>query len=671
MALEIGYLLNNRYQIEEILGQGGMGAVYKAKDSSLGVYVALKENLVSDDEDYSRQFKREASILANMRHPNLPRVTDHFTIEGQGQYLAMDFVEGEDLRERLTRMGKLPEKEVVLLGIAICDAIHYLHTQDPPVLHRDIKPGNIKVTPSGHVYLVDFGLAKVGEVSQQTTTGARGLTPGYSPPEQYGSARTDQRTDIYALGATLYAMLTGTPPEDGLSIAINQTTLTRVTERNPNTSNQLAMVIEKALETKPENRYQTAQELKKALLDASDTISREVAMGDVTIAPPPPGSFKQSALSDTLARLNQPTTTPGPGGLNLPWFVWAGGGVLIMAVIFGIIMALGNGGDTPTAEDPTPTVESAATEEPGAVVEEATPTGEAAAGPTPTGGGQYIAFASSRSGSVQIWLNEVGATSDENATQLTDVPGGACQPNWSPDGSQLVFISPCDRNREEYADSLIYIINADGTGQRQLPSRAGDRDPVFSPDGSRVAFTSSRENGRPQIYAVDLASNEVTNLSNLTSRAEQPTWSPDGRYIIFILNSNQLWYKDLESGAIGKVSQSDDRDNGLPVWSPTGDRILFLQQSVNSASPPYFQVIFWDSAPSPTGNGLPEIKFTTQVVMAMRDPANSPDGQWVAYSSNPDGVNHDIYYVNNGGAQLTRVTFDAGLDFDPAWQPIP
>lgn len=673
MALEKGYLLNNRYEIEDILGQGGMGAVYRAKDNSLGVSVALKENLVSDDEDYSRQFKREASILANMRHPNLPRVTDHFTIEGQGQYLAMDFVEGEDLRERLTRLGKLPEKEVVLLGIAICDAIHYLHTQDPPVLHRDIKPGNIKVTPSGHVYLVDFGLAKVGEVSQQTTTGARGLTPGYSPPEQYGSARTDQRTDIYALGATLYAMLTGTPPEDGLSIAINQTTLTRVTDRNPSTSKQLAMVIEKALETKPENRYQTAQELKQALLDASDTISRQVALGDVTIAPPPPGSFKQNSLSDTLARLNQPTSTPGPGGLNLPWFVWAGGGVLLMAILFGAMMFFNRDGSEPPASE-EPTLGQAATDAAEdavvVVVDEATPTTEVAAGPTPTGGGQQVAYASNRSGTVQIWLSDFGG-SDENAVQLTDVSGGACQPNWSPDGSQLVFISPCDRNREEYPDAQLYLINADGTGLTQLPSRAGDRDPVFSPDGTKIAFTSSRVNGRPQIHVLDLATNEVSNLSNSTSRDEQPTWSPDGRYMIYITYTNQLWYKDLESGVIGKVSQSDDRDNGLPVWSPLGDRILFLQQSVVSASPPYFQLIYWDAAPSPTGNGLPEHKFVLAVVMAMRDPAYSPDGNWVAYSSNPDGVNHNIYAVNNAGAELTQITFDPALDFDPAWRPTP
>ncbi|TAK11446.1 MAG: serine/threonine-protein kinase [Anaerolineae bacterium] len=660
MALEKGYILHDRYEIMEVLGQGGMGAVYQARDISLGVLVAVKENLVGDDEDYTRQFKREASILANMRHPNLPRVTDHFTIEGQGQYLVMDFVEGEDLRERLQRVGKMPEKEVVLIGIAICDALNYLHTQDPPVLHRDIKPGNIKITPSGHVHVVDFGLAKVGEVSQQTTTGARGLTPGYSPPEQYGSARTDQRTDIYALGATLYAMLSGKPPEDGLSIAINQTTLTKITDHNPNTSKQLAIVIERALETKPENRFQSAQEFKDALLNASDTISRQVALGAVTIAPPPPGSFKQSTLSDTLSRIN-PSTTPGPGGLNLPWYAWAGGGIVLMAVIFGIVM-MSNRGDSGGADEaPTPTVAATATDG-GAVVEEPTPTEEIVEETVP-----QIAFASDRSGSNQIWLMDIGG-SDEDAVQITDMPGGACQPNWSPDGTTLAFISPCDRNREEYSDSTIFTIKADGSELTPLPTRAGDRDPAYSPDGTQIAFTGTRS-GLTQIYILDLATGEVTNFSNTSTRTEQPTWSPDGAYIIYVLAGNQLWYREVATGVSGRVSTSDDRDNGQPRFSPAGDRILFLQQSVRTASPPYFQLIFWDAAPSPSGNGLPETKFAPTEALAFRDPAFSADGQWVAFSSNPDGVNHDIYMLSVAGSDLTQITTSGALDFDPAFRP--
>src|SRR5512134_2664824 len=159
MALEPDTLLHKRYRIIEILGQGGMGSVYRAIDENLGLEVAVKENLFTTEE-YNRQFRREANILANLRHPNLPRVTDHFVIEGQGQYLVMDYIEGEDLRQRMDRTGLLAEEEVIVIGAAVCDALTYLDSRRPSIIHRDIKPGNVKITPNGHIFLVDFGLAK-------------------------------------------------------------------------------------------------------------------------------------------------------------------------------------------------------------------------------------------------------------------------------------------------------------------------------------------------------------------------------------------------------------------------------------------------------------------------------------------------------------------------------
>ena len=239
MTLESGSLLNSRYRIAEVLGQGGMAAVYKAIDENLGVEVAVKENLFTTEE-YARQFRLEATILASLRQPNLPRVSDHFVIEPLGQYLVMDYVDGEDLRQRLDRLGPLPEQEVIIIGVAICDAISYMHTRQPMILHRDIKPGNVRITPQGHIYLVDFGLAKVVEGREATHTGARAMTPGYSPPEQYGSARTDPRSDIYSLGATLYCALTNALPEDGLDRAMNRISLSPIQKLNPRVSDKVA-----------------------------------------------------------------------------------------------------------------------------------------------------------------------------------------------------------------------------------------------------------------------------------------------------------------------------------------------------------------------------------------------------------------------------------------------
>jgi serine/threonine protein kinase len=267
MSLEQGQLLRERYRIIEVLGHGGMGSIFRAVDENLGMEVAVKENLFTID-DYARQFRREATILANLRHPNLPRVSDHFSIEDQGQYLIMDYIEGEDLQERLERLGHFEEEEVVFIGASICDALAYMHARDPMVLHRDIKPANIRISPSGGIYLVDFGLAKIMHGNLTTTTGARAMTMGFSPPEQYGAARTDARTDIYSLGATLYTALTGYTPEDSLAQTMDQEELTPVRERNPKVSKRVAEAVEKALQVHPNDRWQLAVEFKNELLKA-------------------------------------------------------------------------------------------------------------------------------------------------------------------------------------------------------------------------------------------------------------------------------------------------------------------------------------------------------------------------------------------------------------------
>ena len=311
MTIEAGTLLHKRYRIIGVLGQGGMGSIYRAIDETLGVEVAVKENLFTTDE-YARQFHVEAVTMAKLRHPNLPRVSDHFVISGQGQYLVMDYIEGEDLRQRMERLGIISEQEAIIIGAAMCDALAYLHARKPPILHRDVKPGNVKITPEGHVFLVDFGLVKEMNGSQLTATGARAMTPGYSPPEQYGSARTDARTDIYSLAATLYAALTGVIPEDGLMRLMDNIELTPIRKRNPKVSQRLAQVVEKAMSPKTDDRFQTADEFKQSLLSSN---VKTLGLNGVFIVPPlPPSQENQLAKSPSekpiTAELVEASRTP-------------------------------------------------------------------------------------------------------------------------------------------------------------------------------------------------------------------------------------------------------------------------------------------------------------------------------------------------------------------------
>jgi serine/threonine protein kinase len=301
-------MLHDRYQIEKELGRGGFGAVYQAWDGNLNRPCALKENLDTSPEA-QRQFQREATVLANLTHPNLPRVTDHFVIAGQGQYLVMDFVEGEDLGSKLENQGALDAKTAVGWITQVADALIYLHTKNPPVLHRDIKPANIRVTPEGKAILVDFGLVKLYDPHSKTTQGARAVTPGFAPPEQYGRGSTDIRSDIYALGATLYTLVTGHDPVESVQRMANDT-VQPAHVLNPRVSLRLGQTIEHAMALKPDQRFQSAVEFKAALQNL-DQRPNPAHYEATMIAPsPPPGSAAAGASYNTPTPAYPPANYP-------------------------------------------------------------------------------------------------------------------------------------------------------------------------------------------------------------------------------------------------------------------------------------------------------------------------------------------------------------------------
>lgn len=284
--LDAGTILRERYQIAELVGQGGMGAVYKANDLRLdGRICAIKEvlpDMLGIDSspqmmtETVEQFYQEASVLARLDHPYLPKVSDYFS-EGSREYLVMDYVAGRDLQEVLADSRRqnsfLEESQVLSWAAQILDALDYLHSQDPPVLHRDIKPSNIKLTPQGSIKLVDFGLVKLlypEDTRTVTVVQGRG-TVAYTPLEQYGgdSGHTDVRSDIYSLAATLYHLLSGQPPVDAKERFLRPGCLPPLRQVNPAISARTERAVFQALAMHPSERPVTIAEFRTVLLGST------------------------------------------------------------------------------------------------------------------------------------------------------------------------------------------------------------------------------------------------------------------------------------------------------------------------------------------------------------------------------------------------------------------
>ncbi len=270
--LQPGHILQNRYRIISLLGQGGMGAVYRAWDNRLNVAVAIKEMFPQPGlgpqalAGLRQQFRNEAQVLARLNHPNLVRVTDFFEEKGNA-YLVMNFVEGESLADRIARQGALPEAQVLNWAGQLLDALAYCHNQG--VIHRDIKPQNIIIRRDGRAVLVDFGLVKLWNPRDpRTQTVIRGLgTPEYAPPEQYamGAGSTDPRSDLYSLGATLYHALTGQAPPTATDRIAYPHQLPSLRALNPAVSPQTEAVILRAMALRADQRFGSAAEMARAL----------------------------------------------------------------------------------------------------------------------------------------------------------------------------------------------------------------------------------------------------------------------------------------------------------------------------------------------------------------------------------------------------------------------
>jgi serine/threonine protein kinase len=290
--LNPGQILQDRYRIDALLGEGGMGAVYKAYDTRLKISVALKEMVPQPGLDehtldqLHQQFEQEATVLAPLSHPHLVRVGDYFEESGN-TYLVMDFVEGESLIDIIAEKGALPEAQVLAWALQLLDALTYCHSRN--VIHRDIKPQNVIITPEGRAVLVDFGLVKLWDPDDpHTKTVMRGIgTPEYAPPEQYSSheGHTDPRSDLYGLAATMYHALAGEPPLGAAERMAEPELFIPVREMAPDVSQRTSIAIMRAMALARSQRWRSAKEMAEALVEG-ETLPLEPTERPIIIEKP-------------------------------------------------------------------------------------------------------------------------------------------------------------------------------------------------------------------------------------------------------------------------------------------------------------------------------------------------------------------------------------------------
>jgi Tol biopolymer transport system component len=660
MPLTPGQILNARYRIVSLLGQGGFGAVYRAWDLHLKAPCAVKENLDTTREA-QQQFEREAIMLAKLHHTSLPRVIDHFSLPDQGQYLVMDFIEGDNLEEILLQNASpLPEDLVMDWLQQICSALNYLHAQQPPIIHRDIKPANIKITPQGKAYLVDFGIAKIFDPHLRTTVGARAVTPGYSPPEQYGFGKTDPRSDIYALGATLYKALTGQDPPESVQRTIGAP-LPAPRLLNQALKPRTEAIILKAMDTTPTHRFQSAAELIAALQSPHQPI---------TVRPA------------SAARPGWPAWKVIAGIVGA--MVLCGGMIAGAVVVYDLI----NGKETP---QPTRVVRPSATDEYGA---------EIALLSTPTATTEPDLIYTQAAQTVEIRLT-VAAVNNPSPTP-TPIPSPTptqptATPTHNPAGGGLIaFHSERSGNRD------IWVMNTDGSNPRQITyDSAWDSIPSWSPDGRRLAFQSDRD-GDFEIYIYDLDTGTTRQVTFNSCADYGPTWASDGSRLVYYGNCNsneeqrEIFLIDIDGSDNQQLTDYGDHNNRFPVWSPDGNWITFTgydndgyfvyvmrtngtdirrltRGCASSFSPDNTRLIYSSYCQGGEVNvmnvdGTNIIQLTDTPGYENSTPAWSPDGERITFQSDRDG-DFEIYIMDADGSNVAQLTFNSFLDGAAVWQP--
>jgi eukaryotic-like serine/threonine-protein kinase len=677
------------YEILSLLGAGGMGEVYLARDSKLDRKLALKllpARFSADPENVER-FTREARTASALNHPNIITIYEIGQEDGT-HFIATEFIQGETLRQRLAR-GKLAPREAVAIAQQIASALAAAHKAG--VVHRDIKPENVMIWPDGLVKVLDFGLAKplglqIAEGSdkpQAATRNPQSLTDpqmlmgtlNYLSPEQARRQEVDHRTDIFSLGVVFYEMLTGTRPFTGKDLsetlaAIQHSEAAPLTDQPPAVAALLERIINRALAKEPAARYQRAEELCAEL----QSLAREFELA----ADARDADSKREGRSRWLLK-----AAAGLGLTVAAWGAWR----------------LSNATSQPIS---SPWVRATATRVTGYPGEEFTP--------TLAPDGDNIVFVHKVNDDYNVCWQRLGEASFKNLTPTC--PAADIQPALSPDGSQIAFRSDCDgggiflisttgANRRRVSDigynpawspdgkeilystgdafsplirrtagGQLWAVRLDTGEKRHLPTPDAMQ-PSYSPRGLRIAYWGVNPANQQQrdIWTVPAQGGEPVAVTNDTALDWNPIWSPDGEYLYFVSNQTgimNLWRVPLEE-ATGKVLGPPEIVTGpsSETWQPSfsrdGKRLIYQQRDIRNSL---------EALPFDPGKGVVTGKANvlTQGAQATGFPALSPDGEWLAYY-NFGGTPEDIFIIKRDGSQLRQLTADECKDRMPRWSP--